>query len=316
MKSFALACLMSASVSAVSLESYAHPWADNGEIEEALNDGDLVPVDAVDDKLIVLSKPADEECGEDCAEEEVCAEGECCDEDCVEEEACGEDECCGEEGCKESVTKQVEAGFDKIQLDNDMTEKIAVKLTQEAQKLEIDEIIADANDAAKTAIEVADTTDAVEIVAEIYKDEVEDIAATNTKHDEQISAIAKESVVSQISNEAVKTNIVADIAAAVDDEEVIGDIVKNANLPFSVDTGAAVIKDGAELDNGEIAVDTLEQIVDESGTDVKDIKKNPKIDGFLEQIMINYDELVSAPAKPQAPEALDFQIDTDLIAKP
>ena len=252
----------------------------------------------------------------DCAEEEVCAEGECCDEDCVEEEACGEDECCGEEGCKESVTKQVEAGFDKIQLDNDTTEKIAVKLTQEAQKLEIDEIIADANDAAKTAIEVADTTDAVEIVAEIYKDEVEDIAATNTKHDEQISAIAKESVVSQISNEAVKTNLVADIAAAVDDEEVIGDIVKNANLPFSVDTGAAVIKDGAELDNGEIAVDTLEQIVDESGTDVKDIKKNPKIDGFLEQIMINYDELVSAPAKPQAPEALDFQIDTDLIAKP
>ncbi len=174
---------MAASASAVRVQGATpHPWFSAEDVEEALNDGELVPVASVDDKLIVLA--ADGECvegdcideevcvGDDCDEEEVCVGDDCdeeevcigddCAEACVEgdcAEACVEGDCCDEDGdcqaVKESVIMQVSDGFGKIQADNDTTEKVAVKLTQEAQKLEINDIIASANSAAEVAIKVA-----------------------------------------------------------------------------------------------------------------------------------------------------------------
>lgn len=70
------------------------------------------------------------------------------------------------------------------------------------------------------------------------------LAASNKKHDAAIADIAKESVASTISNEAVKNNLLYDIVNAPEDPVEISHVVADANLPFPVDTGIAIVKDG------------------------------------------------------------------------
>ena len=280
MRSFASACLLAASVSAVSLSSNRHPWAID-EVEEMLNNGGLVPLESVKDKLVVL-------------------DGAKKDDDADEEDA---------PSVKSGVMQQVLDGFGKILGDNDVIENLATGLIQDAQNLEIDEIISSANSAAQVALKVADPDTAGSLVQQIFEEEKLQIQTSNKKHDAKIADIAKESVVSQISNEAVKNNLLNDIAHAPEDPVEIAHIVADANLPFPVDTGVAVIKDGAVVEDEEVADEKTADVA----SDANDMKENPMFENFLKHLMFDFDSLKASPERPSAP---GFDADEDLIARP
>jgi len=175
------------------------------------------------------------------------------------------------------VADQIEAGFSVLEdYNEERKEEIEKKVQDEKAKL-VDEILEEAAEEAAEIIEEKSKRRAAKEVAEVYEDAVKEVEEVCEHKTEGVAEIAEVKTQVDIANEQIKENLIEDLLNLPNREgSDINDVVVEANLPFSVQTPSV---------GEEHPEEKLDRIVNRSGESVKDIKKDPEFDSFLNGIL-------------------------------